>query len=86
MPAAASPDACVEDALRVPKRRGAEAVVLGVTTAVAFEVAELEPYALEAVTRTRILEPTSVGSRVYVDAVAPRIATQFLPNTSQRRQ
>jgi RecB family exonuclease len=62
----------------------------GATTSVAFEAALALPSLLVAVTRTRIVEPTSAAARVYVFVVAPAITAQFEaspepPSFGQRR-
>ena len=56
-----------------------------VTTAVWGEVAVAVPPALVPVTTTRIVEPMSATTCVYVDAVAPPMSAQLLPEASQRR-
>jgi hypothetical protein len=55
------------------------------TTGVAAESAELDETVLVAVTRTRIVEPTSTATSVYDDSVAPGMSTQPAPPVSQRR-
>ena len=57
---------------------------LRVTTAVGADVAAVEPSGFVAVTRTRIVFPTSTPRSVYVRAVAPLIAEQLLPLVLQR--
>ena len=47
------------------------------TTAVASESAAAEPEALVAVTRARIVDPTSAATSVYDAAVAPAMSTQL---------
>ena len=44
------------------------------------------PPAAAAVTRSPIVPPTSFAATVYVDAVAPEIAPQWLPVASHRNQ
>jgi hypothetical protein len=56
-----------------------------VTTAVALDVAGVEPAELAAVTTTRIVEPTSAEPSVYVADVCPEMFVQFAPVLSQRR-
>jgi hypothetical protein len=56
-----------------------------VTTAVAAESAVAEPELLVAVTRARIVDPTSAAMSVYEAAVAPAMLTQLAPPVSQRR-
>jgi hypothetical protein len=53
-------------------------------TAVGTEVAEVEPALLLAVTVTRSVPPASTCPSLYVSAVAPLIAAQLLPVSSQR--
>jgi hypothetical protein len=55
------------------------------TTAVGTEVAEFEPSAFFAVTRTRIVLATSTVFKTYVLSVAPLIEAQLPPSLSQRR-
>ena len=54
------------------------------TTAVGSDVAEPEPDALVAVTRTLIFEPTSLPVKTYVLPVAPAMLVQFPPDLLQR--
>jgi hypothetical protein len=54
------------------------------TTAVCADVAVADPAEFDAVTATRIVEPTSAETSVYAAAVAPEILTQFAPEESQR--
>src|SRR5579871_3372633 len=49
-----------------------------VTTAVGLELAEAEPAPFDAVTTTSTVEPTSLETSVYVDAVAPAIGVQVV--------
>jgi hypothetical protein len=56
-----------------------------VTTAVALDVAGVEPAAFAAVTTTRSVEPTSAGPTAYVAEVWPETFVQFAPVLSQRR-
>jgi hypothetical protein len=56
-----------------------------VTVAVWLETAVLEPPPFEAVTATRIVEPTSADVSAYVCAVAPAISEQVDPDASHRR-
>lgn len=56
------------------------------TTGVAAEVAVAEPALFEAVTVTRMVEPTSAEAAAYVAAVAPEIGLQFPPELAQRTQ
>jgi hypothetical protein len=58
---------------------------VGATTAVAADVAVLDPPSFVAVTTTRSAEPTSAEVRPYVKAVAPAMSTQLEPVESQRR-
>jgi hypothetical protein len=51
---------------------------------VGAEVADVPPSAFVAVTRARIVLPTSTPLRVYVRLVAPLIAEQPLPLGLQR--
>ena len=55
------------------------------TVAVADEVALLEPAEFDAVTVTRIVEPTSELLAAYVCAVAPPMSAQLPPLASQWR-
>jgi hypothetical protein len=55
-----------------------------VTTAVGPDVAVVEPSAFVAITRTRIVLPTSTPRSVYVRSVAPEISVQPLPFWLQR--
>src|SRR5215211_2458205 len=55
------------------------------TTAVAAEVALLEPAVLLAVTATRRVRPTSALVSAYVVLVAPAMSVHPLPALSQRR-
>jgi hypothetical protein len=57
-----------------------------VTTAVAAEDALGLPAVFDAVTRERIVEPTSGEPSTYVDDVAPTIVEQLAPLLSQRCQ
>ena len=57
----------------------------GAITAVAGEVAGVEPFPFVAVTTTRIVPPTSAPANVYVLAVAPEMSEQLAPAASQRR-
>ncbi|HVP03109.1 MAG TPA: hypothetical protein VMT10_11110 [Solirubrobacteraceae bacterium] len=57
----------------------------GATSAVCAEVALAEPATLVPVTTTRIVEPTSAGTAVYVDAVAPAMSAHEAPELSHRR-
>ena len=73
----------------VPAIVGGE-VLLGATgaawtTAVAADVAELDPAEFVATTRTRRVEPASADDNVYVFPVAPRMLTQPAPAESHRR-
>jgi hypothetical protein len=61
------------------------ATAAAVTTPVAAEEADDEPALFDAVTTTRIVEPTSADANVYVLPVAPAISEQFPPPASQRR-
>ena len=54
-------------------------------TAVGTEVAATEPSLLRAVTRERIVLPTSTFFSTYVLSLAPLIAEQLPPFSSQRR-
>jgi hypothetical protein len=54
------------------------------TTAVGSDVAEPEPAALVAVTRTLIFQPTSLPVNRYVLPVAPAMLAQFPPDLLQR--
>src|SRR5690349_15478454 len=56
----------------------------GATTSVGSELALLEPALFVAVTTTRIVEPTSADTAVYVFDVAPLMLPQLLPFASQR--
>ena len=56
----------------------------GATTDVGSELALLEPALFVAVTTTRIVEPTSAATAVYVSDVAPLMLPQLLPPVSQR--
>ena len=56
-----------------------------VTIAVAAETDVAFPDSLVAVTATRIVEPMSAVTTVYVESVAAAIALQFAPDASQRR-
>jgi hypothetical protein len=51
---------------------------------VGAELAFAEPAAFDAVTTTRIVEPTSAGPSVYVVPVAANTFAQFAPDASQR--
>jgi hypothetical protein len=55
------------------------------TTAVGTEVAWAEPSLFRAVTRERIVLPTSTRLSKYVLSVAPPIVEQLPPFSSQRR-
>ncbi len=55
------------------------------TTCVCAELALLDPAELLAVTRTRIVEPTSAEVSVYVCPVNGTMSTQLVPPESQRR-
>ena len=55
------------------------------TTAVGTEVAGVEPSLFVAVTRKRIVLPTSTLVRAYVFWLAPPIPEQLPPSASQRR-
>ena len=57
----------------------------GAITAVAAEVASVEPAPLVAVTATRIVPPASGAASVYVLAPAPAMSEHALPAESQRR-
>jgi hypothetical protein len=59
------------------------ALPAGGTTAVAAELAELDPDGFVPVTAMTSVEPTSPVATVYDDVVAPSIATQFRPFGSQ---
>jgi hypothetical protein len=61
------------------------ATAAAATTPVAAEEADDEPALFEAVTTTRIVEPTSADTSVYVLPVAPAMSTQLAPAESQRR-
>jgi hypothetical protein len=61
------------------------ATAAAVTTPVAAEEADDEPALFEPVTTTRIVEPTSADTSVYVLPVAPAMSTQLAPPESQRR-
>ncbi len=54
------------------------------TTAVCTDVACALPVAFVAVTRTRIVEPTSAGTSARVEAVEPAMSTQLAPAALQR--
>ena len=54
------------------------------TTPEEFESAVFEPSAFFAVTRKRIVEPTSTETSAYVVVVAPETAEQFTAFSSQR--
>src|SRR5260221_14270584 len=70
----------------VPVMAGIVATTGGpVTVAVAFESAVVTPLVLVAVTWSRIVEPASAWTSVYVPAVAPAMSTQLLPPVSHRR-
>src|SRR5689334_10685502 len=56
-----------------------------VTTAVGTEVDAVEPSAFFAVTRERMVFPTSTLLSVYVFSVAPLMLEQLPPFVSQRR-
>jgi len=60
------------------------AVPVGLTTSVGREAATPEPLLFVAVTCTRTRCPTSAVCRVYCWLVAPAIAPQFPPWSSQR--
>ena len=53
------------------------------TTAVAEELAELDPDPFVPVTTTTSVKPTSPAATVYDEAVAPPIGAQFRPFESQ---
>ena len=55
------------------------------TTAVGTDVEGVEPSLFLAVTRTRIVLPTSTFFRTYVFWFVPPIAAQLPPSESQRR-
>src|SRR6476659_8981645 len=55
------------------------------TTELGTDVDDAEPSAFLAVTRTRIVLPTSTVLRTYVLSVAPLIDEQLPPFESQRR-
>jgi hypothetical protein len=62
----------------------------GVTTSVAFDAALALPSALLAITRNRIVEPTSAAASMYVFVISPPITAQFEaspepPSFGQRR-
>src|SRR5579862_1798388 len=60
-------------------------IAAGATVPVAFEVAAApDPKALDAVSMTRIVDPTSPEVRVYVCAVCPESTWQLPPPTAQR--
>jgi hypothetical protein len=63
---------------------GATADVGCVTTLVCADVADLDCLLLDAVTLTRIVDPTSLEVSRYVWAVAPATDTQLLPAESHR--
>ena len=54
------------------------------TTAVCADKAVLAPPEFDAVTATRIVEPTSAAVNPYVCAVAPGTSLQAEPAASQR--
>jgi hypothetical protein len=54
------------------------------TTAVGADVAVLEPALFDAVTTTRIVDPTSAADAAYDEPVAPGVAAQLAPPASQR--
>jgi hypothetical protein len=56
-----------------------------VTTAVGADAADADPPPFDAVTLTRMVDPTSTDVSMYVCAVAGRMSTQFPPEESQRR-
>jgi hypothetical protein len=55
------------------------------TTAVCADVALEEPALFEAVTTTRIVEPPSAVTSVYVLPAAPAMSAQLAPAELQRR-
>jgi hypothetical protein len=61
------------------------ATAAAVTIPVAAEEADDEPALFEPVTTTRIVEPTSAATKVYVPPVAPPMSAQLAPPESQRR-
>ena len=69
------------DTARLEAMTGAEVV----TRAVWFEVAWAVPIALVAVTRIRIVRPTSALVSWYVEVVAPAMLVQLPPDELQRR-
>ena len=73
----------------VPEIVGSEVLAgwtMGATTAVAAEIALLEPFAFLAVTLKRIVLPTSPEVSSYVRLVAPEMALQLAPFELQRCQ
>ena len=56
----------------------------GATTEVGVEVALCEPFLFDAVTATRIVEPTSAFPSLYVVEVAPATRLHAFPVRSQR--
>ena len=69
----------------VPVTAGATVFAGGpLTIALAADSAEDEPAEFVAVTFTRIVEPTSAWTRVYVVPVAPPMLLQFAPPWSHR--
>ena len=72
----------------VPEIVGAEALLgtveTAATTAVCAEEAVLEPALFDAVTVTRIVDPTSADASVYDCDEAPVMSEQFAPAESQR--
>ena len=58
--------------------------VVAPTTPLAAEVAPAEPWALVAVTRARMREPTSAAETGYVEDAAQRTGAQCEPVESQR--
>ena len=56
------------------------------TTAVAAELAVVDPAPFVAATLTRIVEPASAEARTKVAEVAPEIGLQLPPVLSQRDQ
>ena len=80
-------------AVRVCVSRGVPLIVGGellpggsaATTEVGLDVELVLAAAFVAVTTTRIVEPMSAPTSVYVDALAPAMFAQFAPALSQRR-
>src|SRR3954470_23922511 len=79
-----SPTSGVPETSGRPVFFGAALDVAAATTAVCADCAGVEPSALTAVTRTRIVDPASAATSVYVFCVAPAIAVQALPPPLQR--